>query len=220
MAVAGRSTPQSQQTASPTSVVDAMKPAIALDWGGVLVTDGSRTAWTALERELGIPVDQSAQMWADELQEQADRGELSEDDVWAALASLRAGVCPRDIRRIFLDEYVEISHGVAVLRAACAAGWTTILATNNVRAWIDWWRQRYEWVDLLDVIACSSDMGTRKPEAGYYEALRRMVDLPLVYFVDDDPENVHAAKQAGFSVRLAGEHGEWEPPPGIQALIR
>jgi FMN phosphatase YigB (HAD superfamily) len=196
-----------------------MKPALALDWGGVLVTDGSQSAWPVLEQKIGIPAVESSRLWVEELQGPADRGELGEEEVWAALASLKPGARQEDIRRIFLSEYVEIPHGVSVLRAAFAAGWTTILATNNVSAWIGWWRQRYDWVGLFGVIACSSDIGARKPEPAYYEALHRLVETPLVYFVDDKPENVQAAEHAGFSAILVDEFGMWEPPRTLQALI-
>jgi FMN phosphatase YigB (HAD superfamily) len=192
-------------------------PSIALDWGGVLVTDGSQQAWSVLERELGIPAEESAAVWYEELQEPADRGEIPDAEIWSALARCRPGVREAEIRAVFLAQYVEIPHGVRILRAAKAASWEVVLATNNVSAWFGWWKERFEWLELVDTVCCSSDIGARKPEAAYYVRLRSMLADPEAYFVDDKPENVAAARQSGFRAILTDSKGLWSPPAALHA---
>jgi FMN phosphatase YigB (HAD superfamily) len=187
-------------------------PSIALDWGGVLVTDGSQHAWSALERELGVPAEEASAIWYRDLQHAADRGEIAEAEIWSTLASCRRGVCGADVRRVFLAQYREIPHGVRLLEAANAASWETVLATNNVGSWIDAWRARFGWLDTFDVVCCSSEIGARKPDDAYYVRLRSMISDPHAYFVDDKPENVRAATKFGFRSILADGDGLWHPP--------
>lgn len=186
-------------------------PTIALDWGGVLVADGSKTAWRAIEKELGIPERETAKLWYDELQIKADLGEIDERYIWRTLATL-GPVHPEQIREVFLEQYVEIPQGVTMLRAAHAAGWQIVLATNNVRSWFGWWGEKFDWLGLIDEVCCSSDLGVRKPEAAFYEHLRRVMTDPAGFFVDDNGDNVKAATRAGIQAILADDEGRWRPP--------
>lgn len=196
-------------------VVFVAVPSIAFDWGGVLVTDGSREAWPVLEHELGIPADEASAMWYQDLQQHADLGEIGEAEIWSALARCRPGARVADIRRIFLEQYREMSYGVGVLRAAKAASWEVILATNNVRSWLDWWAGRYRWFDCIDLICCSSDIGARKPDGSYYAYLQGLVSDPHAYFVDDRQQNTDAADRHGFRAILADDEGLWRAPNGL-----
>ena len=194
-------------------------PSLALDWGGVLVTDGSLTAWSVLQERLGIPEREAATLWQDELQVAADLGQIAEEEIWKSLASLRPGVAENEIREIFLSQYVEIPHAIRTISAAHAAGWQLVLATNNVRAWLTWWRKKYAWLDLFDEICCSSDLGVRKPDSEYYALLRAMMTERDGFFVDDKQVNVDAAAAAGFRAILADGDGFWSPPDALLEIV-
>lgn len=186
-------------------------PTLALDWGGVLVTDGSRSAWTALERELGISARESASVWS-QLQKPTDLGEIGEDELWRRIALLEPGAQPQEIRHIFLREYQEISFGVEAMCAAADSGWEIALATNNVCSWLDSWRNTFAWFSLIDVICCSSEIGVRKPSGGFYEHLLTLVSDPRPYFVDDKRENVVAAQASGLQAVQATLDYRWPLP--------
>jgi HAD superfamily hydrolase (TIGR01509 family) len=192
-------------------------PAIAFDWGGVLVTDGSQLVWPVLEQRLGLPARATAALWHEVLQVPADRGLISESEVWRALAQCKAGVREADVRRIFLEQYTEVPHGIRILRAAKAASWRIVLATNNVSSWLDAWSSRFEWYGLFDAICCSSDIGARKPESAYYERLKAMLPGDETYFVDDKAENLAAAEAQGFRTILARDLDHWAPPAALHA---
>ncbi|HET7484278.1 MAG TPA: HAD family hydrolase [Solirubrobacterales bacterium] len=192
---------------------------IAFDLGGVLLTDGSKTAWKRLDRELGIPADLSARLWETTLQQRADLGDIPEEAIWAELQRLEPGVSTQDIRGAFLEGYVEIPHGIEALLEAKAAGWEVALATNNVAAWLGYWRSRHAWMESIDVVCCSSDLGFRKPAPEFFEALLCQVADPHAYFVDDDDANCAAAAQTGFRAILADPEGAW-PVPDFAAEAR
>ena len=187
-------------------------PTIAFDMGGVLLTDGSQTAWTKIEHEFGIPAALSAELWYRELQQPADRGEIGESEIWSALKGLGTGASEADIRSTFLDEYVPIDQGVEALRAAAVSGWRVMLATNNVSTWVEYWKEKYDWMRLPVATVCSGDLGVRKPDPSFYEALVSATTTWPAWFVDDKPENLLPAQQLGYVPVHAAESGRWLLP--------
>lgn len=191
---------------------------IVFDFGGVLLTDGSKTAWARLERKFGVPAEASALLWKTKLQRQADLGEISEETVWAQLQSLIPQISTGEIRATFLEGYLEIPLGVEALIAAKAAGWEVVLATNNVTAWLEYWQEQHGWMQRIDVVCCSSDLGVRKPSPEFFSILRERVSDPAAYFVDDDATNCSAAATAGFRPILVNAEGAW-PVPDFAAEV-
>lgn len=187
-------------------------PAIAFDMGGVLLTDGSQTAWVAMEERFGLPALETERIWYDELQRPGDLGEISEDDMWERLCSLLPGREPSEVRQVFLDEYQPIDQGIEALRSAHAAGWQVLLATNNVGTWVDYWMGKYDWMRLPSGIICSSEIGVRKPDPEFYESVRIRIEGDPSYFVDDKVENLEPAISAGFRPVHATAHGVWPLP--------
>jgi putative hydrolase of the HAD superfamily len=187
-------------------------PTIAFDMGGVLLTDGSQSAWTKLEAEYGISAEKAAKLWYGDLQRPADRGEMDEDEIWTALKSLGTEASETEIRTTFLSEYVPIEQGVAALRTAVSAGWQVLLATNNVSAWVEYWKEKYDWMRLPVATICSSDLGVRKPDPAFYEELARATTSWPAWFVDDKPENLAPAQQFGYVPVRAVAIGRWALP--------
>lgn len=187
-------------------------PTIAFDLGGVLLTDGSKTAWKRLERTLGLPAERSASLWRSRLQRQADLGEISEEAVWTELQALDPRIPTAAIRNTFLEGYMEIPVGIKALSDAKAAGWEVALATNNVAAWLEYWRRRLQWMESIDIVCCSSDLGTRKPSPEFFVALRTLISDSHAYFVDDDLANCDAAAEAGLRAIHADPAGTWCVP--------
>lgn len=187
-------------------------PTIAFDMGGVLLTDGSQTAWAKLEDEFGIPANLASQLWYDEIQQPADRGEIGEVEIWSALEELGVGASRAEIRTTFLAEYKPISQGVNALRAAVAAGWQVLLATNNVGSWVEFWKIKYEWMRLPSATVCSSELGVRKPDEPFYESLVEATTTWPAWFVDDKAENLIPAREFGFIPVIASPNSTWALP--------
>lgn len=180
--------------------------------GGVLLTDGSQSAWPALEERYGLPASATERLWYEELQQPADLGEIGEDQIWSRICSLQPGLSASDVRQVFLDQYIPLPEGVLALEAAHLAGWQVLLATNNVNSWVDYWTRMYDWMRLPERVICSADLGIRKPDGRFFEAVLAVASGNPVYFVDDKPENLAPAKAQGLEVVLAHAGGDWDLP--------
>jgi putative hydrolase of the HAD superfamily len=73
------------------------------------------------------------------------------------------------------------------------------LLTNNVKEFGEAWRSTFP-IELVDEIVDSSDVGLRKPEPEIYDvACQRLGIRPeQAVFVDDNPDNVAAARAFGM----------------------
>lgn len=88
-----------------------------------------------------------------------------------------------------------------------AAGLRTGLL-SNIYAELDGWMRAAFADDLIDVYCPSYAIGLRKPDPQAYRVLVEMVGLPAerIVFIDDFPENVTAADDAGLrGILFTGE---------------
>lgn len=81
------------------------------------------------------------------------------------------------------------------------------LLTNNVREWGERWRTTFPVDELFEVVVDSSDAGMRKPDPRVYRLTceRLGVAPDVVAFVDDNHENVAAARALGMETVHFGE---------------
>lgn len=88
---------------------------------------------------------------------------------------------------------------VAELRAA---GYRTVLATNQQVERMEWMRSQLGYDGLCDVDAYSCTLGTAKPDPRYFTAALRLagVSADEALFVDDNAENIAAAQALGIRV--------------------
>ncbi len=183
-------------------------PAIALDLGGVLLSDGTKTAFHRFEREFGLREDVGRALWQSRLRVPAEIGLISEDDVWQGFQSaVPLRVSCEAIRNAFLSEFRPIQYGVDALIRLHRDGARVGLATNHVSSWLAVWREKYAWFSLLDPVCCSSTLRCRKPEVAFFQAVRAAFGSDPLRFVDDDPVNVKGGRLAGLDAFLA--QGDW-----------
>jgi putative hydrolase of the HAD superfamily len=95
------------------------------------------------------------------------------------------------------------------------------LLTNNVKEWGDHWRNTFPIDELFGVVVDSSDVGMRKPDPRIYElTCRRLgVTADASVFVDDNTENVAAARRLGMEVVLFGDD-PWAALAELDAILR
>lgn len=183
---------------------------IAFDLGGVLLTDGTTSAFDALETQLGIHSEKSRSFWFEQVRIPIEKGQIEESVLWGELTRMGVGLSPAQVKDVFLSEFRPIPYGIEALQAAHAAGYRTALASSHVTTWLDRWRDQYEWFGLLDPIVCSDAIGAKKPEPVFYQALLDILGEPPLVFFDDLAENVDAAREMGIPAELAA--GPWWPP--------
>lgn len=81
-----------------------------------------------------------------------------------------------------------------------AAGYLTVLATNQHEERREWMRTALGYDGLCDVDAYSCVLGVAKPEPGYFQAVLDATDMGAheALFVDDNSENINAAAAVGI----------------------
>lgn len=124
----------------------------------------------------------SAELWT-QLGLTDDPAEL--DEAYTAEFQLRDGVVD------FIDRLHERGLRVAVI-------------ANNVFGWSSMLRKRFDLSDRVDVFVISGEIGARKPEAAFFEALRRMTKVEYAdsLLIDDQVEDLDMARSLGMSTAM------------------
>lgn len=128
----------------------------------------------------------------------ADRGTLSQDELFSSLAEL-AGVPPALVEREW-QAYVHIDPRMVDLVRAfasqCKRGLITNAPSPFVRAMLD----RYALAGLFDAIIVSSEVGLAKPDREIYERLLALLSVEPAdaLMIDDNADNIAGAIAAGM----------------------
>jgi HAD superfamily hydrolase (TIGR01509 family) len=133
---------------------------------------------------------------------QSDAGLISDDDFYRDFAEI-SGESPQELRAEFHDtrhvnrrlipviEQLKTQYKIGMLSNTGAALLEEFLAEHGIR-------------HLFGEIVASSDTGYIKPQREIFEitAQRLGVALDEIYFIDDSPRNVDAAKSYGMGAHL------------------
>jgi HAD superfamily hydrolase (TIGR01509 family) len=138
-----------------------------------------------------------------EYQEAVESGIITEEELWDRVAKPASSATGRDVRAELIELARPLEDGVGLLEHFQAAGVRTGVASNHLTSWIAEWHRRFDWFRALDFVVCSEDVGRRKPDRRFFEALARRAPGDRAWFIDDRPENVKAAVEAGFKGVLA-----------------
>jgi putative hydrolase of the HAD superfamily len=119
----------------------------------------------------------------------------------------------RFMRDMPLGTHWPVVHRI---RALQGDGIRLALLTNNVREFGDAWRSTFPVDDLFEVVVDSSHVGMRKPDPRIYVLTceRIGVDPEAAVFLDDNRDNVEAARALGMDAVHFGE----EPLPSLAEL--
>ena len=193
----------------PTSV-----KAVAFDHGGVLTTPlvpALRRAAEAAGVDIRVVAaclagDSSA---AESPLHGYERGELCAADVEAWSDENYPGATAVLSHRAahFVGRYLQVHPRIpSVLAALRSAGVRTAIATNSPRDWIS--SAPFPPRALFDAVVISSEIGARKPERGFFDALVAALDLRAdeVLLVDDTPEMVESAVSYGLRGLVLTDH--------------
>jgi putative hydrolase of the HAD superfamily len=192
--------------------------AVLFDFGGVFTASPFSTI-EAAGAELGVPVDQFAQVMFGPYSEDTDhpwhrleRGEITLDD-----AAEKIRVLGKDQGIDFDPLKVLFSIGggngeqnplVDRVRQLKKDGYQTAIITNNIAEFKDLWRALIPVDELFDLVVDSSTEGVRKPDPEMFRlALSRLGNVPpeRSVFLDDYDSNVNAAVSLGIHGILVGE---------------
>ena len=206
--------------------------AVISDFGGVL-TNRLIEAFAAFQDETGISMEQlgrGMQRVAERDGEyplfRLERGEISEADFLDNLSwGLEAELGHRPTLHRFREIYFEALHPnqpmLDLMRELRDRGLRTAILTNNVREWEELWRSKLPLDEIFEVIVDSGWVGMRKPQPEIYLlTLDRLGDAlhpTECLFVDDNEQNVEAARKLGMTA--VQFHSNEQAIPEVRAAL-
>src|SRR5450759_4620314 len=186
-----------------------MMRGLIVDWGGVLTMPihmaiGSWLKATGVERDhYGAVLGRWIEPLPGEMSpvHQLERGEIAVEDfehmLSSALAHEGSAVEAQGlVSTMFADLAIYEDSMTSLVTRAHAAGIRTGLLSNS-------WGHDYDrsdWLDMFDVVVISGEVGMRKPEREIFELALDRLGLPAAecVFIDDVPDNIEAAVEAGL----------------------
>jgi putative hydrolase of the HAD superfamily len=180
------------------------KRAVIFDFGGVIFKTRDYTPRQQWDERLNLPpgtveqVVHGGAVW-----QQAQRGEISVDVYWGAVAA-ELGIPPETARvELARDFYAgdELTESVvSTIHTLRDEGYTVALLSNDCAPML---RPRLEALGiahLFEPIVISSEIGVMKPYRGAYRAVLDALDRPAgeTIFIDDMPANIEGANALGI----------------------
>lgn len=178
--------------------------AVIFDYGEVLCHRRSEEAFDRLVRTFGTDPETFQALW-DKNRGAFDRGDLTEESYWMALAEDAGAeinrekldqVCKWDVE-MWANANEQMVNWLGQLRRG---GIKTALLSNIHPAMIAYLRENFDWLELFDFKTFSAEVRLIKPDPAIYEHTLRGLGVPAeeALFVDDREINVAAARSMGI----------------------
>ncbi len=190
-----------------------MIKAILFDFGGVYI-ESPFSAIADVAKDMGVPVDSVQQITfgnyhvdSDHPWHRLERGEITLEQARDLI------LLEGKKHHLKTDIYEMLARFASVERGICGPlvdktlewkkrGYQIGMITNNLKEFTSW-RSAFPFAleEVFDVIADSSALGVRKPNASIYQhALNQLGIKPHeALFLDDYPANIEAANRLGLS---------------------
>ncbi|MGG1555659.1 HAD family hydrolase [Paenibacillus ferrarius] len=181
------------------------RSSLILDVAGVLATNFSPDFWVALAVEANVAYE-ALTTFKRETREALWTGSMSEQEFWTQLCSGFPSVDRERARRMLL---ASIRPLPALYDIPLWSEYADIHVLSNHRS---------EWVDAIlepirgyiCSITISSDIGYCKPEPDIYAYVHaKAAGSPVIWYVDDQAQNLIEPKALGWTTILADGSGTW-----------
>ncbi len=184
-------------------MVESIK-AVVFDWGGVLIDDPAYPLVQYFAKALGVTEDDYQKAY-EEFQEDFHRGFITEDKFWARMCA-RLNVPKPKLQSLwgqgFKSVYSPKRKVFSLARLLRRKGYRIGLLSNTEEpAMCFFYKQGY---DIFDVLVFSCEEEILKPQKTIYKRVveRLRVKPQEIVFIDNNPEFVDGAKQAGLNAIL------------------
>ena len=178
------------------------------DLGNVLLYFSHEQACTQVAEVAGISSERVQEIiFESGLQWRYERGQIDCDAFHQEFCQASSTTTERAPLELAGSAIFEFNHSITpILEALTARGQRLGVLSNTCAAH---WRYatdgRYAALGQhFEVYALSFEMGTAKPEPEIYHAAAELAGVPAteIFFTDDRPENIEAAREAGFDAVL------------------
>jgi putative hydrolase of the HAD superfamily len=182
----------------------AMPRFFYFDLGNVLLYFDHRRACRQVAEVAGVSPERVWEVvFASGLEDRYEAGQVSTREFYETFCRETRSRPPLDELAHAASAIFEVNCGVkAVLAQLAAAGCRLgLLSNTNEIHWNYFAGGRYALIpDVFEVLVLSFRVGVMKPQAGIFRAAAEMagVEPGQIFYVDDVPGHVTAARQAGF----------------------
>lgn len=131
----------------------------------------------------------------------ASLGRLSTAELWTALGIEGDA---RELDELYTAEFTLRDGVLEFIDRLHERGLRVAVITNNVLGWSKALRRRFELDSYVDTWVVSGEIGSRKPDAAFFEALRRMTGVPYsdALLIDDQLDDLDMARSLGMSTAM------------------
>jgi len=177
---------------------------VIFDWGGVLIDDPAPGLMQYCAQALAVSKDDYIKAHS-KFTPAFQKDLISEDTFWERICS-RLNVPTPKAESLWADAfkavYVPRKDMFSLAARLRKNGYKTALLSNTEAATMQYFYQLQ--YDMFDVLVFSCAEGTRKPEKKIYElTIQRLGSQPgQSVFIDDKPEYISGAKEAGLNTIL------------------
>lgn len=143
--------------------------------------------------------DDEAARLKEEYMTPADRGDLSDDEVFETLSRL-SGETPDEIRADFRSR-LKIKEDTVALIETLKNNYPIVLVSNAMRDWLRNILTENDLLRLFDKVVISSELGMIKPERDIFEYALSSIGVRAdeAVFLDDNEKNVKGAEAIGIN---------------------
>ncbi len=193
--------------------------AVIFDWGGVLIEDPLPGLMQYCADALGVSKEEYIKAH-DKFADDFTRGKVNEKTFWVNVCGELGKPLPK-VTSLWGNAFRAIYHPRAdmfsLVSSLRKAGFKTALLSNTEVSPVQFFHEhsyhglpardttaKMAVVQLFDVLVFSCTEGTAKPERKIYEiAIEKLGTTPKqIVFIDDNPEFIKGAKQAGLNTIL------------------
>jgi len=177
---------------------------VIFDWGGVLIEDPAPGIVKYCSEALAVSKEDYIKA-NDKFAADFQKGLISEEKFWERICS-ELGISKPKVPSLWADAfkaaYVPREEMFSLAAGLGKKGYKTAFLSNTEKPAMQYFYQfRY---DMFDVLVFSCAEGTRKPERRIYELTVQRLgsEAGQSVFIDDKPEYINGAQQAGLNTIL------------------
>jgi len=148
----------------------------------------------------------------------ASLGRLSTAELWAQLGITDD---PAEIDVLYTEQF-QLRDGVLeFIDRLHERGLRVAVITNNVLGWSKAIRTRFDLDERVDTWVVSGEIGSRKPDAAFFEALRRMtkVEYSDSLLIDDQIDDLDMARSLNMSTAMFVPQGAQLPASSPHPIV-
>jgi len=178
--------------------------AVIFDWGGVLIEDPAPALFKYCANTLGVSVERYIIAF-DICINDFQTGAVTEQQFWTNMAQHLNATMPKTDSlwtEAFMVAYKPRQEMVTLVSNLRKAGCKTAIISNTEMPVVKIIDKQI--CDYMDVTVLSCLEGTAKPGRKIYDLALARLNVPArqALFIDDKPENIDGAKQAGLQTIL------------------